>query len=125
MSVSFGKKVLPTKIELIRLKKSLKVSRTIHKILEDKRDVLLRRLDEMIDEATKARDETGKPLSDAYLALYDAYLEMGPINLESTASTTPISKKEIISSNACVISSLDTGMSICCLKVCPSRCQAT
>tara|TARA_B100000949_G_C14193841_1_gene412938 strand:- start:267 stop:911 length:645 start_codon:yes stop_codon:yes gene_type:complete len=91
LSVSFGKKVLPTKIELIRLKKSLKVSRTIHKILEDKRDVLLRRLDEMIDEATKARDETGKPLSDAYLALYDAYLEMGPINLESTASTTPIS----------------------------------
>ena len=91
MSVGFGKKVLPTKIELIRLKKSLKVSRTIHKILEDKRDVLLRRLDEMIDEATKARDETGKPLSDAYLALYDAYLEMGPINLESTASTTPIS----------------------------------
>ena len=91
MSVSFGRKVLPTKIELIRLRRSLKVSETIHKILEDKRDVLLRRLDEMIDKASKARDETWNPLSDAYLALYNAYLKMGAIGVESTATTTPTS----------------------------------
>lgn len=89
MSVSFGRQVLPTKIELIRLKRSLQVSRMVYKILEDKREVLLKRLDEMIKDATKAREETWKPLSEAYSALFDAYLKLGPIRLESIASTTP------------------------------------
>jgi len=89
MSVSFGRQALPTKIELIRVKRSLQVSKSVYKILEDKREVLLRRLDEMIVEAGKARNELRSPLLDAYNALYDAYLKMGPIRLEATASTTP------------------------------------
>ena len=93
MPGSFGGNILPTKIELIRLRRSLKVSETIHKILKDKRDVILRKLDEMIDEASKARDETWKPLSDAYLALYDAYLTMGSVGVESTSLTTPTSSE--------------------------------
>lgn len=90
MSVGFGSQVLPTKIELIRIRKSLTVSRAVHKILEDKRDVLLRRLDEMIEGATKARDETWDPLSAAYDSLFDAYLKMGALRLEGTAATTPL-----------------------------------
>jgi len=89
MSVSFGRTALPTKIELIRIRRSLQVSRVVHKILEDKREVLLRRLDELIGEATKAREDLWGPLSEAYQALYDAYLKMGPLKLEATASTTP------------------------------------
>jgi len=89
LSLSSGKKPLPTKIELIRVKKSLAVARSVHKILEDKRDVLLKRIDDMIDEASKARDEMGDPLSDAYRALYNAYLSLGPSRLESVADTTP------------------------------------
>lgn len=89
MSVSFGRRVLPTKIELIRIKRSLAVSRRVYKILEDKREVLLKRLDEMIEEASKARADVWKPLSDAYRALFDAYLRMGPKALEAVASTTP------------------------------------
>jgi len=88
--MSFTKKVLPTKIELIRLKRSLKASKTIKKLLEDKRDVLLRRLDEIINKATNAREETFKPISDAYVALYDAYMKSGSLKTESTASTTPV-----------------------------------
>jgi V/A-type H+-transporting ATPase subunit D len=89
MSVASGRRPLPTKIELIRIKKSLQVANSVHKILEDKRDVLLRRLDDLIDNATVSREKMWSPLSEAYLALFNAYLKVGPTNLESIAMTTP------------------------------------
>ena len=89
MSVSFGRKFLPTKIELIRIKRSLSVARAVYKILEDKREVLLRRLDELIEQAGKAREDLWSPLTDAYRALYDSYLKLGPLSVESVAATTP------------------------------------
>jgi len=89
LSVSFGRKFLPTKIELIRIKRSLRVARSVYKILEDKREVLLRRLDELIEQAGKAREELQAPLSDAYRALFDAYLKLGPLRVESVAATIP------------------------------------
>lgn len=89
MSVSFGRKVLPTKIELIRIKRSLSVARAVYKILEDKREVLLRRLDELIEQAGKAREDLWSPLTDAFRALYDSYLKLGPLSVESVAATTP------------------------------------
>src|SRR3972149_9126857 len=88
MSASFGSKVLPTKIELIRTRKSLHTARRVHKVLDDKREVLLKKLDEMIERASSAREEISQPLSDAYLALYDAYLKLGPLRLEGIASNT-------------------------------------
>jgi V/A-type H+/Na+-transporting ATPase subunit D len=89
MSVATGGKVLPTKIGLIQVKRSLRTSRNVHKILEDKREVLLKRLDEMINEAQKSREDIWEPLSEAYRALYDAYLRLGPLRIESVASSTP------------------------------------
>ncbi|MEM4297997.1 MAG: V-type ATP synthase subunit D, partial [Nitrososphaerota archaeon] len=89
MSVSFGRAALPTKIELIRIKRSLHVARLVHKILEDKREVLLRRLDEMIVEASKAREDLWKPIDGAYEALFDAYMRIGAMKLEATAAMTP------------------------------------
>ncbi len=89
MSVSFGTKVLPTKIELIRTRRSLQTAKRVHKVLDDKREVLLKRLDEMIQQASSAREEIWQPLSDAYLSLYDAYLKLGPLRLEGLASNTP------------------------------------
>jgi len=89
LSVSFGRKFLPTKIELIRIKRSLSVARSVYKILEDKREVLLRRLDELIEQAGKAREDLWAPLSDAYKALYDSYLKLGPLTVESVAATIP------------------------------------
>lgn len=61
----------------------------MHKILEDKRDVLLRRIDDLITEATEARDKVSSPLTEAYRALFNAYLKVGPANLETIAMTTP------------------------------------
>jgi len=89
LSVSFGTQVLPTKIELIRTRRSLLTAKRVHKVLDDKREVLLKRLDEMIQQASGAREEIWQPLSDAYLALYDAYLKLGPLRLEGLASNTP------------------------------------
>jgi V/A-type H+/Na+-transporting ATPase subunit D len=89
MSVASGGNVLPTKIELIGTRRRLQTAVRVKKVLDDKRDVLLKRLDEMIEQASKARDEISEPLSDAYRALYDAYLKLGPLRLEGTAANTP------------------------------------
>ncbi|MDV3244282.1 MAG: V-type ATP synthase subunit D [Nitrososphaerales archaeon] len=89
MSVASGSNVLPTKIELIGTRRRLQTAVRVKKVLDDKRDVLLKRLDEMIQEASKARDEISEPLADAYLALYDAYLKLGPLKLEGIAANTP------------------------------------
>jgi V/A-type H+/Na+-transporting ATPase subunit D len=89
MSVASGSSVLPTKIELIGTRRRLQTARRVKKVLDDKRDVLLKRLDEMIQQASRARDEISEPLSDAYLALYDAYLKLGPLRLEGIAANTP------------------------------------
>jgi V/A-type H+-transporting ATPase subunit D len=89
MSVSFGAKVLPTKIELIRTRRSLTTAKRVYRVLNDKREVLLKKLDEMIQKAGSAREEIWQPISDAYFALYDAYLKLGPLRLEGIATNTP------------------------------------
>jgi V/A-type H+-transporting ATPase subunit D len=89
MSVASGSGVLPTKIELIGTRRRLQTAKRVKKVLDDKRDVLLKRLDEIIQEASKAREEISQPLADAYLALYDAYLKLGPLRLEGIAANTP------------------------------------
>ena len=89
MSVASGSNVLPTKIELIGTRRRLQTAVRVKKVLDDKRDVLLKRLDEMIQQASQARDEISQPLSDAYLSLYDAYLKLGPLRLEGVAVNTP------------------------------------
>jgi len=87
--MSFGRGVLPTKIELIRIRRSLKVAKMVHKILDDKREVLLKRIDEMIEEANKAREDIWAPLEQVYASVFDAYLSLGTGTLESIASLTP------------------------------------
>jgi V/A-type H+-transporting ATPase subunit D len=89
MSVAFGSNILPTKIELIRTRRRLQTAVRVKKVLDDKREVLLKRLDEIIQQAAAARGEISQPLSDAYVALYDAYLKLGPLRLEGIAANTP------------------------------------
>ena len=86
---SSNKRPPPTKIELIKVKRSLVVAKSVYKILEDKRDVLLKNIDEMIDEAGKARNEMSEPLSNAYRSLFNAYMSLGSSKLESIALTSP------------------------------------
>lgn len=89
MSVAAAGKVLPTKIELIKTRRSLSTARRVYRVLDDKREVLLKKLEEMIQKAGSAREEIWQPISDAYFALYDSYLRLGPLRLEGIAANTP------------------------------------
>jgi V/A-type H+/Na+-transporting ATPase subunit D len=87
--MSFGKRVVATKIELIKIRRSMQISKMVHKILDDKREVLLKKIDEMIDEANKARADIWDPLDDIYKAVFHAYLSLGTSTIQSLSSCTP------------------------------------
>jgi V/A-type H+-transporting ATPase subunit D len=87
--MSFGKRVVATKIELIKIRRSMQISKMVHKILDDKREVLLKKIDEMIDEANKARADIWDPLDDIYKAIFHAYLSLGSSTIQSLSSSTP------------------------------------
>ncbi len=89
--MSFGQTVSPTKIELLKYKRSSKVATMVQKILDDKREVLLKRINEMIDEATKARGDIWAPLQDVYRTVNEAYLTLGTNTVDSVAQSTPAS----------------------------------
>jgi len=97
VSVSIGRRILPTKIELIRLRRSLKVARLVHSILEDKRDVLLKRLDEAMEEASRAAAAIQIPVTEAYDSLISAYMKLGTSRVEAIAETTPPSVEAEVS----------------------------
>lgn len=76
---------------MIRLRRSLKVAQGIHRILEDKRDILVRRLNELVEEAEEARRRLMGPLSGAFGALHDAMLTVSPLVLQRVAESVPVS----------------------------------
>src|SRR5918992_1204156 len=87
--MSFGKRVTATKIELIKIRRSMQVAKMVHKILDDKREVLLKKIDEMIEEANKAREDIWTPLDEIYTSVYNAYMSLGTMTLESISDSTP------------------------------------
>ncbi|MDA7957885.1 MAG: V-type ATP synthase subunit D [Nitrosopumilus sp.] len=87
--MSFGQNVAATKIELLKYKKSSQVAVMVQKILDDKRKVLLKNIEEMMDEASKARGGIWEPLQDIYGSVNEAYLTLGPATVDSVAGSTP------------------------------------
>jgi len=87
--MSFGQNVTATKIELIKYKRSSQVATMVQKILDDKRKVLLKNIEEMITEATKARGGIWDPLQDVYKSVNEAYLALGTNTVESVAESIP------------------------------------
>lgn len=87
--MSFGGRATATKIELIKIKRSMQVAKMVHKILDDKREVLLKKIDEMIEEANKAREDIWTPLGEIYTSVYNAYMSLGTLTLESISDSTP------------------------------------
>lgn len=87
--MSFGQNVAATKIELLRYKRSGQVAGMVQKILDDKRKVLLKNIEEVIDEASRARGGIWDPLQDIYGAVRDAYLALGTAAVDSAAQSTP------------------------------------
>ncbi|MGH9992371.1 MAG: V-type ATP synthase subunit D [Nitrososphaera sp.] len=87
--MSFGRRATATKIELIKIRRSMQVAKMVHKILDDKREVLLKKIDEMIEEANKAREDIWTPLGEIYTAVFNAYMTLGTMTLESISDSTP------------------------------------
>src|SRR5919204_3588655 len=87
--MSFGRRATATKIELIKIRRSMQVAKMVHKILDDKREVLLKKIDEMIEEANKAREDIWTPLGEIYTAVYNSYMSLGTATLEAVADSTP------------------------------------
>jgi V/A-type H+-transporting ATPase subunit D len=61
----------------------------VQKILDDKRKVLLKNIEEMITEATKARGGIWEPLQDVYNSVNEAYLSLGTTTVDSVAQAAP------------------------------------
>ena len=87
--MSFGQNVSATKIELLKYKKSTQVATMVQKILDDKRKVLLRNIEEMIEKASKTRGGIWEPLQDIYKSVNEAYLSLGTGTVDSVAESTP------------------------------------
>lgn len=87
--MSFGQNVAATKIELLKYKKSSQVATMVQKILDDKRKVLLKNIEEMITEAQKARGGIWDPLQDVYNSVNEAYLALGTSTVNSAAESSP------------------------------------
>ena len=87
--MSFGQNVAATKIELFKYKRSSQVAIMVQKILDDKRKVLLKNIEEMIVEASKARGGIWDPLQDIYKSVTEAYLSLGASTVDSVAESTP------------------------------------
>ena len=84
-----AQRVLPTKINLIRLRRELRGLRRIRRVLEEKRDVLLLFVRQMIDEY----EETYKKVAETLMKSYDEFLlavaESGFEAVKEVAATTP------------------------------------
>jgi V/A-type H+-transporting ATPase subunit D len=87
--MSFGQNVAATKIELLKYKRSSQVATMVQKILDDKRKVLLKNIEEMIEAASKARGGIWDPLQDIYRSVSEAYLLLGTSTVDSVAQMTP------------------------------------
>ena len=87
--MSFGQSVAVTKIELLKYKRSSQVAGMVQKILDDKRKVLLKNIEEMIDEAMKARGGIWDPLQDIYASVNESYLSLGTQAVDAVAELTP------------------------------------
>jgi V/A-type H+-transporting ATPase subunit D len=87
--MSFGQNVTATKIELFRYKRSNQVASMVQKILDDKRKVLLKNIEEMITEAQKTRGGIWEPLQEIYQSVNESYLSLGVGTVDSVAQSTP------------------------------------
>ena len=77
--------VSPTRINLIRTKKTLSLAESGRDVLERKRDILLRELRNSIYEAEKAREDLLEALANAYRSLKEANMAKGSETVANVA----------------------------------------
>jgi len=83
-------RIHPTRINLIRTKRTLKMAKAGLDVLERKRDVLLRELRRFIYDAKKLREELTRAIAEAFEDLKMANITMGPETVENVALASSI-----------------------------------
>jgi len=84
-----SRKVLPTKINLIRLRRELKSMKRIRRVLEEKRDVLLLYIRQLIDEYEETYKKVAEYLMSAYQSYLNAVAESGYEAVRAAADSIP------------------------------------
>ncbi len=79
----------PTKGNLIKAKNSLALSNQGYDLMDKKRNILIRELMELIDQARDIQSQIDTTFTAAYRALQRANIEIGIRNVEDLSSTVP------------------------------------
>ncbi|MBQ8727320.1 MAG: V-type ATP synthase subunit D [Oscillospiraceae bacterium] len=83
-----AEQVFPTKGNLINIKKSLALSQLGYELLDRKRNILIRELLSLVDDAKELRGSISEAYSEAYKALQKANISLGIV--ERVAQAVPI-----------------------------------
>lgn len=83
-----AEQIFPTKGNLINAKKSLALSQLGYELLDRKRNILIRELMALVDDAKELRGSIEEAYSEAYSALQRAQITMGIV--EQVAAAVPI-----------------------------------
>lgn len=86
-------KVIPTKTNLIRLKRELSFTQEGYELLEQKRQILVVELMGLMDKAADAQELVEKKLAEAYRSLENAILAMGRQRVAQIAPAVNIDPK--------------------------------
>jgi V/A-type H+-transporting ATPase subunit D len=84
-------KAPPSKMNLIKFRRTLAFLRRAHDLLEEKRDILRLEVNRRIGEASKLRVDLNKLLTDAYKSLDSAALTVGTKEIESVGKVPLLS----------------------------------
>ncbi len=79
----------PTKGNLILAKNSLRLAKQGYELMDKKRNILMRELMELIDQAKDIQREIDSTFTSAYLSLQQANIEMGIVNVQELSNTIP------------------------------------
>ena len=80
----------PTKGNLILAKNSLKLAHMGYELMDKKRNILIREMMELIDEAKDIQSQIDETFRKAYSALQKANLEMGISLVQEISYTVPV-----------------------------------
>lgn len=92
--------MFPTKGNLIIAKNSLALAKQGFDLMDKKRNILIRELMELIDEASNIQLEIDSTFTAAYQALQKANIEMGIQNVQELSQTVPLEKSITIKSRS-------------------------
>ena len=89
-------KEFPTKGNLILAKNSLALSRQGFELMDKKRNILIRELMELIEEASDIQKEIDTTFTSAYQALQKANIQMGIHEVEGISQKIPLEESIVI-----------------------------